>query len=492
MKKDYLLFKILGSALMIVILLLAAHVNAAGVKTSYKEYSVFTYENVDILCEPYQVKKDDWLYKIFRQKGEISEEDFPRFLNIFKKLNPSINNIDAIAPGINILIPLRKIDKQDYDQKEPGIVQVPVVEFSSIPETFDLDPFIRKETIQTGDTVSTLLSKDFLLKDGSISQEAQKAFSYLNPGIKNIDLIYQGTQVVIPDPSILSQPWFESFLKHGTGSLPLNPAPDKKALESQLPVISPQQMIQLKKYAALIQGTLINQGQMVFPGKTAQKDLVLDLIQTPLIEGKDGKKTLIIPSDSHGTSLGDDLIKNIKAYWKQIKVQEIDKAISIADELEQNKNSLADRAVAPLKLIAKLLSITQYPYNPDENINFFIGTIETTASFGRITIQDQPDLLINEGSVYGLALEAIEKKGNSILTISPGLTMSELILTLFTRLGYSTWKNPSFTTSGRVEIIKGIYVAKDKEKLFFTRQKPTSTAISFLETENIQFLILNQ
>jgi len=167
MKKDYLLFKIPGSALMIVILLFAAHVNAAGVKTSYKEYSVFTYENDDILCEPYQVKKDDWLYKIFRQKGEISEADFPRFLTIFKKINPSINNIDSIAPGINILIPLRKIDKQAYNQKKPGIVQVPVIEFSSDPETFDLDPFIRKQTIHTGDTVSTLLSKEFLVKDGS-------------------------------------------------------------------------------------------------------------------------------------------------------------------------------------------------------------------------------------------------------------------------------------------------------------------------------------
>ncbi len=66
---------------------------------------------------------------------------------------------------------------------------------------------------------------------------------------------------------------------------------------------------------------------MVFPGKTAQQDLVLDLIQTPLIENKYGEKTLIIPADSHGTSLGDDLIKNIKAYWKQIKAQEIDKAM---------------------------------------------------------------------------------------------------------------------------------------------------------------------
>jgi len=71
------------------------------------------------------------------------------------------------------------------------------------------------------------------------------------------------------------------------------------------------------------------------------------------------------------------------------------------------------------------------------------------------------------------------------------LTLSELILTLFTRLGYSTWKNPSFNTLGQVEIISGIYVTKEKKKLFFTRQRPTDTAISFLEQENIQFLILD-
>jgi len=478
---------------MLVIFLVAAHGHAAGVKTYYKQYSVFTYENEDILCEPYQVKKDDWLYKIFRQKGEISEADFPRFLDIFKKINPRLSNIDAIAPGINILIPLKKIDKHTYHEKKPGVVEVPVVEFSSVPDTFDIRPFIRKQTIQAGDTVSTLLSSQFLLKGGSISQEAQKIFTHLNPGIKNIDRIYQGSPVVIPDPAILSQPWFKSFLyqgNNGPGSMTQDPV--KKISDAELPIISPQQMLQLKRYAALIQGTLINQGQMHFPGKAEQPDLVLDLIQTPLIENKDGKKTLIVPSDEKSTSLGNDLVKNIKAYWKQIKIQEIDKAISMAEEIEKGITSLADMVAVPSKFISTLLSITKYPYTSDENISFSIGTIEMNASFGRIVRKGQADLLINTGSVYGLALEQIEKQGYQILTISPGLTMSELILTLFTRLEYSTWKNPAFTTSGKVESIQGIYVAKDKEKFFFTRHKPTTTAISFLETENIQFLILNQ
>ena len=346
--------------------------------------------------------------------------------------------------------------------------------------------------IKSGDTVSTLMSKEFLKKNGTISGEGKIAFGHLNPGIKNINLIYQGTQVVIPDPSILAQPWFNSFLKQGRpGTTTSFQVSKEKGLDPILQVISPQQMIQLKRYAALIQGTLINQGQMVFPGKTSQPDLVLDLTKTPLIESKEGEKTLIFSPNSPNASPGNDIVKNIKAHWKQIKIKEIDKAIAMAEELRKGNNSLADKPRDAGKLISTLLSVTSSPYTP-ETISFFIGTIEMNASFGRIARTDEPDLLVNMGSVYGLALEAIEKKGTPILTISPGLTMSEIILTLFTRLGYSTWKNPSFTTSESVEIIPGIYVTKDKEKLLFTRQRPNTTALSFLEQENIQFLILNQ
>jgi hypothetical protein len=485
-------FKIPGAALIILILLFPSQGHTAGVKTSYKQYSVFTYENEDILCEPYQVKKDDWLYKIFRQKGEISEADFPRFLNIFKKINPRISNIDAIAPGINILIPLKKIDTQDYEQKTPGIVEVPVIEFSSVPEKFELQPFVRKHTIQTGDTVTKLLDKEFFVKGGAISQEAKKTFLHLNPNVTNIDLIYKGTQLVIPDPSILAQPWFNSFLKQGSSGSPILQIPVETTADARLPVISRQQMTQLKRYSELIQGTLIHQGTMHFPGGASHPNIVLDLTQTPLIESKDGEKTVIVPRDDAGSSLGAELVENIRAYWKQIKVQQLDHAISMAEELERDQTSLNDRPVDTGKFIATLLSVTQTPYVPEEMISFFVGTIEMKASFGRITRQDQPDLLINTGSVYGLALESIEKKGNQILTLPSGLTMSELILTLFTRLGYSLWENPSFTSSGRVETIRGIYAKKDTEELLFTRQKPSTAAISFLEAENIQFLILTQ
>jgi len=471
------------------LLLLPALVHAAGVKTYYKQYSIFTYENEDFLCEPYQVQKNDWLYKILRQKGEISETDFPKFLKIFQKINPLIQNIDTIAPGIHILIPLKKIDKQSYEQEVPGIVKVPVLEFSSVPKEFPLKPFIHEHIIQPSETISTILSKEFLKKGGSLTEEARATLNRLNPDIQNIDLIYPGTQVVIPDPSILSQPWFESFLKNGKAK-PSYQAPDRKSSDRVIPVIPPHQMVRLERYAALIQGTLINKGHMHFPGKEAQPGLVLDLSRTPVIEGPDSRKILIIPSDRLGNALGKDLVENLKFYWKQMESQEMDKVISLIPGFGPEEKTLDEKTTAPDQLIAELLSVTPYAYLPGENISFFIGPLEMKAAFGRIPRPEGPDLLINTSSVYGQALEALEQKGYEVLIVSPGLTMAELTLMLLNRLGYSTWKNPSFPTPERVETLQGIYGVKDKEKIFISRQNPGETALQFLEKENIKFLLL--
>ncbi len=108
---------------------------AQHIKTSYKDYGIYSYQGQDVLCEPYIVKKNDWLYKIFRQKGEISENNFPFFIAIFKQINPHIQNIDAIAPGTRIRIPLKITRKQDYTVDKDGRVQIPVVEFHDTVES---------------------------------------------------------------------------------------------------------------------------------------------------------------------------------------------------------------------------------------------------------------------------------------------------------------------------------------------------------------------
>ncbi len=466
-----------------------------GVKTHFKEYSIFTYGDADYLCEPYEVKKDDWLYKIFRQKGEISASDFPKFLRIFKKLNQQLSNIDAIAPGIQIMIPLKQVDKETYVQKEKGIVEVPVLEFSLTFGKKEVDAFVKKHVVQSGDTVSTLLGKEFLKKGGTVSKLGEKTFTSLNPNIRDINTIYAGAPVLIPEPDILSQPWLETLIDKGyknigqrsaiqeTASLP--PAPAKP-----MPILSTRDISRLKRYAQLIQGTLMHQGKVFFPGKKGEPARILDLSQTPVLEENSGQKTLVLPSDTQAAALDQDLVKAMKNYWKGIRLQKLSQTLQGHDLT--GKEKMDDKPVSPEKLITTLLSITPFDYSPNDKFPVTLRHIEMTVSFGRITHDSRPDILVNKGDVYGQALDTLEEQGYDILNLPQDLTRSQITLLLFSKLGYETWENPSFYAEEKVETIKGVYVNKGAERHFISMEAPLNKALAFLNDEGIQILKLDE
>ncbi|MCA1794510.1 MAG: hypothetical protein LC660_11710 [Desulfobacteraceae bacterium] len=467
-------------------------------KTSYKQYSIFTYQDQDILCEPYIVKKDDWLYKIFRQKGEISEQNFPLFITIFKEINPRIHNIDTISPGIQILIPLQTVNRQAYSLDDKGMVEVPVVQFSDISEPPVLAPHIREHIIQAKDTVSDLLDKAFLQKGGGVTPEGRQLFYRLNPDIKNIHVIYQGTKVTIPESSILSQPWFPSFLAQGrttTASRAKQPSGSTHVAASApeppetIQKISPYQIRQLEQYAALLKGTLVHQGKMYFPSKEDATHFFLDLSQTPLIEthGHD-EKILLIPGGRAGAVLDRQLILTIKSHWHQLKTEEIASAIQ--------KIGLQTRQPVSLSVIqhhmTDILSSPSIMYIPEEKIAFFVNDIAMSATFGRVKRPGQLDLLINFGNVYGTAISTIQDMGFEVVSFFPDLSWKHQIQQLLSSLGYSTWKNPSFSHQKTVETLQGLYGELPPDRLFISPYPLTPGAETFLKHEQIRYIHLKE
>ena len=474
----------------------SAHSKAKSVKTSYKRYSILKYKNENILCEPYIIQKGDWLYKIFQKKGELSKKNFPLFLTIFNDINPKINNIDDIKPGNRILIPLKKTEAQDFEQITPGNIDVPVIEFSGLPNKLDLAPFIKIHKIKKGEIVSRLLDKDFLNKGGGISKEGLKALQLVNPNIKNIHIIYEGADINLPDPLIKSQSWFKRLVSG-------EPKKYKNKKIKNRFKIETSKMMALKRYTSLIEGTLLNKGKMYFPEQNNSTG-VLDLSSNPIINAKNGSKILILSDDN----IGDALLKNIQAHWKDLKIkliseltnkQEIDKLEIDKPKMDNSKiagkNRLLEKNIGISeykKIIRALLLQANYTYTSNSKIPFMINNILLEASFDRVTRKDTKDVLINFGIVYGSSLKILEKQKFKILSITPELNTIELVQKLFALLGYATWNNPSFSSKKTIKTINGLYLTKGQEKFFLPVNKLNADAFAYLKKEGVKILSLER
>lgn len=455
-----------------------SHSKTSGVKTSYKRYSILKYKNEDILCEPYVVTKDDWLYKILRKKGEISEKDFPHFISIFKAINPQISNIDAIAPGFNILIPLKTVNKNDYDLSTSENVDVPVIEFSTIAEDPDLQPFLKKHRLQNGETVEKLIDKEFLQNQENLSEEGLKIFQLANPNIKNINILYEGTEIYLPDPSIKNQPWFRPLI-YGNTKQTENKDKQFETTDNQ---IEAHKLAKLKKYSSLIGGVLLNQGRIYFPGENNTTRFI-DLSNTPVIEKPGGEKIIV----TSGDTLDTELLNSIQSYWKNLKTQLIFDALENVKD-KDNASPRENNTIRNKKMIQSLLSQAGFEYAPDVKIPFSLQHISLEATFGRVTRKDSTDLLINFGNVYGSALQVLEKREFEIISITPELKPLEIIGRLFSHLGYSTWQNPSFSTEETIEKISGLYAVKGHDKFFIPIEPLSASAKNHLKKENIRIL----
>lgn len=463
-----------------------ASFSATGVKTSFKKYSLFTYDDRIYLCEPYLIQKNEWLYKIFRQKGEISVSNFPLFLKIFKNINPKIGNIDAISPGSRILIPLKQVDKNAYEQDNNGTVKVPVLAFSTQITPDTVYRHTHKHELKAGDTISELISKEFLTSRGNVSKVGEQAMLHLNPDIKDINYIYQGTSIVIPDPSILSQPWFNNFIAMGKKNTLSEKKPTAPHASKS---ISMAELAHLKRYTQLIQGHLMHQGTLFFPpGSQGSKPQAIDLSITPVISDDTGKKTVLLGPDATETSMNPDLVAAMKAYWKNLEFKKFSEVLSA--NVVFNTQTMKDVPKSQESLISILLAGTPYAYKPQVFFPVSFNKVQMTVPLGRITQGHSPDILINSGSVYGSALDALKNQGYRILNLPLDLTFEDICTRLFSRLGYQIWKNPSFNVARKVKNIPGVYAEKGIEKFFLTRVPLFKSAATFLKNEKIDVIML--
>ncbi len=294
----------------------------------YKNYIVRYDRGWDILCEPYVVQKNDWVLKIFRQKGEIAHKDFRDFLGIFQRLNPHIKNINMIRPGQPIDIPLRKLEHGTLPGQATGVVTIPFVTLAKVMKV--VQKHSQSYQVQRGDTVSQLLARHYGRYGTRSYREGVKLFQAANPEITNLDRIYAGQKVYLPDPSIREQAWYDSLydsqgqlretLDRGSaapssaGSANARPVPVSEPAEPAEPPQGP-----LAEVAAAVGGTLRSKGTYYVPRQGAG-DFELDLSRHPLLDMQKETK-ILFTQDSRIMGVEKELLAD---QWPHMKVVAFD------------------------------------------------------------------------------------------------------------------------------------------------------------------------
>ncbi len=312
----------------------------------YKNYVVRYDRGWDILCDPYQVEKGDWVLKIFRQKGEIAHDDFREFLGIFERLNPHVKDMDRIRPGQVVDIPLKKLAQGNLPGQSSGVVTIPFVMIGS-PRKI-IETHTHAYTIQKGDTVSTLIAKKFGGRFGNLTySQGLKLFKAVNPQIEDINRIYAGQRIYMPDPSIRERQWYGDLFDDA-GDLveqvppssqadaatvpPVAPAPSAAALAAPLGRQAPQandDRAPAADAASIMGGRVMDKGTFFLPMKQG-RDFEVDLSRFPMIELPGGEKVILTTQNQ---VMGVDL-PLIQSSWDDVKIATVPENASSRDILE--------------------------------------------------------------------------------------------------------------------------------------------------------------
>ncbi|MCF8068946.1 MAG: LysM peptidoglycan-binding domain-containing protein [Desulfobacterales bacterium] len=275
---------------------------------------------VDVLCDIYTVQVDDYLIKIFKERGEISRKDFPYFMNIFKRINPHIKDTDLLQPGQQIYIPLKEILDENLPGQSTGLVTIPFVTTSDIKNVSNENA--ASYTIKKGDTVSAIVAERFGNFKSNDFRKGLEEFKRLNPHIKDLNLIYQGQIVKLPGNNKIDQPIpalpqipIIDGLKKEDSTIPGIPSLTGEAPKQfGSPIGKAALLSPLTRASKILNATLRDNGKFYFP-RTGTEDFEVDLEKYPLIELKNGKKFIFPINKSVNTDLN-----FLKSYWNNLSI----------------------------------------------------------------------------------------------------------------------------------------------------------------------------
>ena len=278
----------------------------------------------------YTVGQGEVLSAIIRKLPGITEKDIPRYYQMIKELNPGVRNLDRLYAGQTIILPGKSLS-----ETETGTSVVPP---GNNTLTSAGTPTMTYR-IKKGDSLIHIVHHELRIK--SRTQNALLLIKSLNPDMKNVNKIYAGQRIRLPesgasvkaieDNANRVHPAAEQSLlsaatpteDKSTSVLPsANEAPvqDVKSDEAKDSIVLPPaaRLAVIKQIITEMNGSMITSGNYYLP-VTRTEQVTIDCSVIPVLE-LDGS-TMFLDLDNRSSQ---NLKKMISDHWSNYHLVKID------------------------------------------------------------------------------------------------------------------------------------------------------------------------
>ncbi|MBN1365491.1 MAG: LysM peptidoglycan-binding domain-containing protein [Syntrophaceae bacterium] len=274
----------------------------------------------------YTVKEGDSILTIIRNIPSVTKKDISNNYQLIKELNPDIPNIDNLEVGQSIILPGKPLTETEENKRER-----PSVSPANIPVAKKVYYKIRR-----GDTLYKIIRRELKITETKIPQMVRTIKS-INPSIKNVNKIYAGSIIKLPDKTVFVKisEEIKPLTQEMVSVLEKSGHPDKIFEVKEKKIMPPEARLSLlKQIITQMNGTITTTGNYYLPIPQSGQ-VTIDCSKIPVIEFDDNTIVFLdLENRAHN-----NLKKMISSNWKNYNLVKIDNDDDIFNILKKVLNA---------------------------------------------------------------------------------------------------------------------------------------------------------
>jgi hypothetical protein len=284
-----------------------------------------------VLTEIHAVEEGEWIWQIFRERKLLEKRNLSEILDILKKLNPQLTDLDQIHPGQKLLVPLTLAPAEGVLAVPPRGEPEPV----TVESLEELD--LKGYTVRPGDSLVKIINREYEAPEAAFYERYLDAVRRLNPSVRDLDRIYPGQVIRLPvfTPELVRMPIETKKAEEPEEDeimpeLALAPPPESSVQMGPAPAAPDPLRDDLGRLFRSLGEEWIQQGQHYIPLK-GQGEVNLRADTYPMIDLSNGLKVIV---DLHH-SLPGDMASLIETTWDHYRIVHLEEGEDLTAAMDR-------------------------------------------------------------------------------------------------------------------------------------------------------------